>query len=44
MSKVIIDAISPYLADIGIVATFVTTVCTVFSLLKNAFAKGELNF
>ena len=44
MAKEIIDCISPILADIGLVAIFVSTVGMIINSAKNAFTKGEIRF
>lgn len=44
MSSEIISCISPILADIGIVAIFVSTVGMIINVAKNAFTKGEIKF
>lgn len=44
MADSIIKVISPYLADIGLVAIFVSTVGMLINSAKNAFTKGEIRF
>lgn len=44
MSNEIIKSLSPILADIGLVAIFVSTVGMVLNAAKNAFTKGEIRF
>lgn len=41
MSKVIIDGLAPYIADIGKVAIFILFVGMTFSMIKSAL-KGDL--
>ena len=44
MVKEIINCISPILADIGLVAIFVSTAGMILNAAKNAFTKGEIRF
>lgn len=44
MASEIMECLTPYLADIGIVAMFITLVGFIFRLGKNAILKGELTF
>ena len=44
MSSEILECISPYIADIGIIASVICVVGMLFGLFKNALFKGELKF
>ena len=42
ISGVIIQGISPYLADIGVISIFISVVSMLLGLYNKAFTKGKL--